>query len=55
MKFRYMITNTYEGSIQGTNDEEKAIALSQSEDYFVADSETGKWLSFGELRDIEEI
>jgi hypothetical protein len=55
MKFRYMITDLHEGSVKGTNDEEKAIDLSQSEDYFVVDTKNCAWLSFGELCDIEEI
>lgn len=51
MKFRFYITDTFEGSIEGTNDEEKARALSGCEDFFVLDSEAGLWLS--ETGDIE--
>ena len=44
MKFRYYITNTFEGQIEGTNDEQLAQNLSGSEDFFVLDSELAEWI-----------
>jgi hypothetical protein len=45
MKFRYYITNLYQGNIQGTNDEATAREFSVSEDFFVVDAETGTWFN----------
>jgi hypothetical protein len=44
MPYRYIITNTFEGRVEGTNDEQTARDLAESEDYFVADALTGRWL-----------
>lgn len=44
MKFRYYITALYDGSIRGTNDQETASDLAQSEDFFVVDAEAGEWI-----------
>lgn len=44
MKFRFYITDLHAGSIFGTNDESLAKDYAQSEDHFVADTETGLWL-----------
>ena len=47
VKFRYYIVDPHvEGTVTGTNDETEARDFSQSEKYFVIDSETGKWLGF---------
>jgi hypothetical protein len=45
MKFRYYVTNLFEGRIEGTNDAENAENFAQSEDFFVVDTETGEWLT----------
>jgi hypothetical protein len=44
MKYRFIITNTLEGQMEGTNDELVARDLAESEDYFVADVVNGRWL-----------
>jgi predicted Fe-Mo cluster-binding NifX family protein len=44
MKFRFYITDTYDGCIKGTNDPEAARAFAECEDFFVVDTETGRWL-----------
>ncbi len=54
MKFRYYITDIYQGEILGTNSSETAESLADCEDYFVVDSETGKWLTPCEALDIQE-
>ncbi len=41
-KFRFYITNLFEGEIEGTNDAAKASEFAECEDYFVVDSETGE-------------
>lgn len=56
MKFRYYITNTFNGTIEGTNSSTAANVLAAAEDYFVVDTETGEWLSTeGRLVAIMEI
>ena len=45
MKFRYYITDTFNGAIKGTNNSSTANELAVCEDYFVVDTETGEWLS----------
>lgn len=44
MRFRYYITNLHEGKIEGSNSIDVAENFSNSEDYFVVDSETGQWM-----------
>lgn len=44
MKFRYYITDLFEGAVTGTDNTEHAEAFACSEDWFVVDSETGEWL-----------
>lgn len=44
MKYRYIITNTLEGQVEGTNEEATAREFAESEDFFVADALNGKWL-----------
>ena len=53
--FRFIITNTFTGSLQGTNNAETAHSLSECEDFFVYDSEKKAWLSMGEYVEIPEI
>jgi hypothetical protein len=57
MKFRYIISNMYEGCLQGTNDPTVAESNSMVEEFFVYDTEKGVWLVDGEeteIKDIEE-
>lgn len=45
--WRYIITDTIDGMLKGTNDPTKACDLAKSEDWFVYDAEEGKWLTAG--------
>ena len=45
MKYRFIIVNTFEGLVQGTNDESVAHDYSLSEDHYVVDVQTGRWLA----------
>jgi len=54
MIFRYYIVDTMNGTVMGSNDEEEAIALSESEDYFVIDGLRGEWVADGTGQDIKE-
>lgn len=45
MKFRFYITDTQEGAVEGTDNEVFADLASQSERFFVVDSETGEQLT----------
>jgi hypothetical protein len=55
MKFKYYITNLFDGCVQGTDDDDVAADLAECEEYFVVDSEAGEWLAVGgERRDITE-
>jgi len=54
MKFRYYITNTFDGCIEGTNNTERAEELAACEEYFIVDTETGEWLTTGERTQIKE-
>ena len=47
MKFRFYITDTFEGQIVGTDSEATALNFATNEDYFVVDTETGRWLQSG--------
>jgi hypothetical protein len=56
-KFRYYITDLFDGCIKGTNDETKAAELAMCEDYFVVDTQIGIWLDQSggiEIRDIDD-
>lgn len=56
MKFRYYITDLFDGIIKGTNDSQVAKDHSLCEDYFVVDTDTGQMLNYDEgLVDIQEI
>ena len=55
MRFRYYITNTFNGCVEGTNDIERAEELADWEEFFVVDADTGQWLNVGgERLEIEE-
>lgn len=53
MKFRYYITDLYEGKICGTDSSPTAHNYAICEDFFVVDTASGKWLT-GE-REIEVV
>lgn len=54
--FRFYITDTNEGSIRGTNNEELAEEIAESEDYFVVDTKMGEWIvAEGEREKVQEI
>lgn len=53
--FRYYVTDINDGTVKGTDDEETAISYSFSEEHFVVDTKTGKWLIEGLSEDIEEV
>lgn len=56
MKFRYYITNLHVGAIEGTDYESVARSFAASCEYFVVDTETGKWIAeSGNEFDIQEI
>lgn len=42
--FTYYITDLFEGCIVGTNSEELAKQVSESENYYVVNAKTGEWL-----------
>ena len=55
MQFKYYVTDLLQGNVKGTNDDALALELSQSEDFFVVNAETGGWyLIGGDVKDIEE-
>lgn len=54
MRFRFYVTDLFEGQIIGTDDPKVAADFAKSEEHFVVDTETGKWLtSDGKKRDIK--
>lgn len=53
-KFRFYVTDTFDGCIKGTDDESVAKDYAQSEDFFVLDTQTGKWLSVEGSVEIKE-
>lgn len=53
--FRFVITNMFEGAIEGTDDEQSANDFSFCDDFFVYDTRTGKWIIEGKGRDIKPI
>ena len=55
MKFRYIITDLFDGALKGTNDDQVAKDYSNCEDFFVYDSKEGSWLSFEELIPVESV
>lgn len=44
-KFRFYITDLFDGRIVGTDSADQAQMLANCEDYFVVDTETGEWLT----------
>jgi hypothetical protein len=55
MKFRYYIQDPYLGAIVGTDSEEVARNFAATEEHFVVDTETGKWLGFNGPSSDEEV
>lgn len=56
MKFRYYVTNTLDGFVVGTNNENVAENYAESDEFFVVDTETNEWLQpDGTREQIEEV
>lgn len=53
-RYRYYITNIFDGSIQGSDEETEMMEASRCDEFFILDTATGKWLVDGELLDIHE-
>lgn len=54
-KFKYYVTDLFDGRVKGTNSDTVARDLADSSDFFVVNSETGSWLTEGgEDADIKE-
>lgn len=54
-KFRYIITDLYNGNLRGTNSADSAAELSTCEDYFVLDTEGANgpvWIVNGKAEEI---
>ena len=44
-KFKYYVTSMFSGVVEGTDDDSKAVELSEDKDNFVVDSSTGELLN----------
>lgn len=55
MKYRYYIVDLFDGCVKGTNDEKTARNFSICEEWYVIDTETGKWIVGDEDMEIPEI
>lgn len=44
-KFRYYITDLFDGVIRGTDNDETANSFASCEDFFVVDTHSGEWLA----------
>lgn len=55
MKYRYLVTDLYDGCVKGTNSEEVATSLANCEDFFVADAETSRWVTSEGCEEVQEI
>ena len=53
-KFRYIITDLFNGCVVGTDDENMAMSLSNVDEYFVVDTETSSWITNEEPLEIKE-
>ena len=47
MKFKYYITDIFDGRVKGTNLESVAKEFACCEDFFVVDAENGYWMQEG--------
>lgn len=55
-KFRYYITDLFDGVIKGTDNKDTALSYAQCVDFFVVDTETGLWLcEANETVEIKEV
>jgi hypothetical protein len=55
MKFRYYITDLFDGEVKGTNSADVAANYAAGEDCFVVDAKTGHWLQVdGESAEVQE-
>lgn len=52
MKYQFYVTDLHYGCVVATDDMEKAMSLSHSEDHFVVNSETGQSLINGIYRNV---
>lgn len=52
-RYRFYITDTFDGCVLGTDSEEKAIEKSMVEEYFVVDSHTGETIIEGLRQPVE--
>ncbi len=55
MKFRYYISDLANGIVAGTDSEQTARDFAQSEEYFVVDTKTGKWVTNDQDIDIKDV
>ena len=56
MTFRYYITDTFDGTIRGTDDKVKALQMARCEEYYVVDTKNGHiLLDNGDYQKIEEL
>jgi hypothetical protein len=55
LPFRFIIVDQFDGCVKGTNNEVLALQFAECDEYYVIDSETGKWLVFNGPTDIQEI
>jgi hypothetical protein len=55
MKYRYYIVDLINGCVKGTNNEKTARDLSECEEWYVIDAETGKWIVGYEDMEIHEV
>lgn len=56
MKFRFIITDTFDGYVKGSNSPEAAASYAKLEEFFVYDTQDNKWMQpDGGKIDIHEI
>lgn len=56
--FRFLIVDNFDGMVKGTNDEDRALDHSHSEDFFVIDTQHPSgavWITDGATNAIEEL
>lgn len=55
MAFIFYITDLYDGSVKGTNDENLAKEYAKCEDFFVVNAETSMWLKPDNEAEVKEV
>lgn len=55
MKYRYYIVDLFDGCVKGTNDEKTARDFAIGDEWYVIDTETGKWITGDEDMEIPEV